>query len=492
MHRLSRIFSTVPHQFSSFPSYGDLLPIELWELVFAGLPDEDLLTAARVCCVWNDCCIPIFLLNKGVGLTSGDVCMGSDLLPILRLSRVSPQIHTLVCRPWGSFTVRDLKCVQYFVSRSRHIETVTLLFCCSFVDIHHVHNLPYSSVRDGLFGVLYAMAQKTQGLVVVVVNSEVHVVERRDLAQWLPSNRPDYFGILRKLPLVKKAQAVLAPGTRASQLPLPVGRLGKAPAFARLSELHTAEIRTVHPTSRPHSSFTLITLNKTQGALLLGGLSSAGTRVSAEHLNVCLPYIRMSSLESIEIAATLDHGAFTSFLEHHPGILTITLGPAQRPVFATDGSLTSAPIALSHLRRLVCKLHADDLVPLLNSFHPPPPLTTVVLNLSQPDALAFRRAMRRLSLHPTLLRLDLCFTATPGNGWPDTEDRLIGSVLYCVELLYIECSTAEDVRTILPWVASLPRLQSVHFFCRLGDSVRLLLIAEVRAALHWVPDIMVA
>ncbi|KAJ7624222.1 hypothetical protein DFH06DRAFT_754362 [Mycena polygramma] len=492
-HRLSRILSPAPHQLLSDTSYGDLLPLELWQLVFAVLTDEDLLTAARVCCVWNDCCIPIFLLSKNVALASGDVCMGSELLPVLRLSRVSPQIHTLTCRPLGSLTVRDLKCVQYFVSRSQHIEALTLSFCCNFVDIHHVHNLTFSSVRDGLFGVMYAMAQKTQGLVVVVVNSEIHVLEPRDLAQWLPSNRPDYLDTLRRLPLVKKVQAVLAPGTRAVHVRLPVGRLGKVPVFACLSELHAAEIRTVHPTSRPHPPFTLITLNKAkQGALLLGELSSAGTRVSAEHLNVCLPYIRLPVLERIEIAVTLDRSALTSFLEHHPGILSITLGRAQRPVFATGESLTSAPIAPPHLCRLVCKLQADDLVPLLNSFYPPPPLGIVVLNFPQADAFVFRRAMRRLSLQPTLLRLDLCFTATPGNGWPDAEDRLIGSVLYCVDWLYIECSTAEAVRAVLPWVASLPRLQSVHFFCRPGDSVRLLLMADVRAALPWVPDTMVS
>ncbi|KAJ6467671.1 hypothetical protein C8R47DRAFT_1056072 [Mycena vitilis] len=54
------------------------------------------------------------------------------------------------------------------------LESTTLLF--------HVHNLLYPSLRDGLCGVLYAMAQKTQGLVLVVVNSEIHVVERKDLA----------------------------------------------------------------------------------------------------------------------------------------------------------------------------------------------------------------------------------------------------------------------------------------------------------------------
>jgi hypothetical protein len=43
----------------------DLLPTEVWELVFEELPDESLLTAARACHAWNDGCILIYLQRGG-------------------------------------------------------------------------------------------------------------------------------------------------------------------------------------------------------------------------------------------------------------------------------------------------------------------------------------------------------------------------------------------------------------------------------------------
>ncbi|KAJ6537992.1 hypothetical protein B0H19DRAFT_1382599 [Mycena capillaripes] len=504
MHRLSRIFHTqrrlVPCLLSTNTSARDLLPMELWELVFESLLDEDLLVAARVCSAWNDRCVRMFLLRSGFSRlesTTG-LILDSHELPALQLSLIPLPLRTLACRPWGSVLMRDLRCIQDFVSRSRDIEQLNLTFCCNFTRIHVAHGLSCSAMRAEFCDVLRAMAQKTSGPLIMISNSEIYLVDHQDLAKWWPRQR-EYRSLsnLQRLPLIKKVRTVLTRRTPRSDFSLLVGQRGKKQAFVCLSSVHTVEMRSVHPGSSPQvlPPFTLLTFDeKTQYKLVIGWHSSADPWISSERLNTVLPYVHLPALETIRIGVVLDPMAFTQFLAAHDRIREIQLergAPAHVP--RADEMLTSAPVALPNLTRVLCTA-AADLALLLNSVHPPPNLTGVTIDFAcatPSDALAFKRALRRLSLHTgdVVLCLDLRTSACTGPGWPDSDDRLIASVLYCVGRLCIEFSAEDDVRSLLPWAACLSRLRSLHMVCRKTIRQTSSLLQEAKEALPWVSEV---
>lgn len=507
MHRLSRIFSirrrSVSRLLSIYNSPEESLPMELWELVFEALENESLLVAARVCCAWNDRCSRMFLLRSGLSqadLSTGNVNVDSYWLPALQFSRLP--LRTLTCRSWGWVLMRDLRCLKSFISQSRDLEQLNITFCCNFTRIHVTHDLPCSVMRAEFCDVLRAMAQKTSGPIIMILNSEIYLVDRRDLAKWWPKQR-DHPGIvvLQRLRLFKKARAALERRIRQPEFSLTVGKWGSGPTSVYPSSLYTVEIRTVHPESaaRLLPPFTLLTFDdKTQHKLLIGCRhSSSESWVSAETLDAILPYIHLPALEIIQIGVVPNSRAFTTFLAAHGRIREIEL-KRDAPAHAAraDAMLTDVPVTLPSLAR-ISFTSAADVAPLLNSVHPPPNLTTIAIVFARAtpsDALAFKRAMRRLSLHIGEERLCLELrTSGPscvGQEWPDAEDKLITSVLYCVSKLYIEFSTEDDVRSLLPWAACLPRLQSLGMCCptaTLGETS--ILLHEVKAALPWVPDI---
>ncbi|KAJ7652410.1 hypothetical protein DFH06DRAFT_1206066 [Mycena polygramma] len=501
MHPLRRILLTVRRhlalpRLTSSMSFQDPLPMELWELVFEALTDDALLIAAQVCCAWNERCTRRFLLNKGFPpekMMTGTVSMKSDVLPVLQISRIPPSIKSLVCKPRCRFVIRDLAYLQSFVSRSHHIENLTLSF--HEVLFNEYHHLSRSSVQDGLCRLIQTMAQKTAGPAVLIAYGDIFVVERRVLAKWVP--RRNCSSVLRRLPLVDKAQAVLAPESQDPQLSLLVGHSGKEPVFACLAH-YSVEMRSMHPPRGKLLPSTFISFDSPT-KLRLGHSTNARAGVSVEQLNAILPYIRLSALHTIEISVALDRAAFTQFLAHHPRIwdIEIIAGARMNP-FRVDQMLTVGPVPLPNLQYVICTSYAD-LVPLLNSFHPSPKLSAVVFwHTSTPsDSLAFRRALRRMSMHVAPLYLDLR-TVPPctEEGWPDTEDQQITGVLYCVDRLSLTFTRPEYVRATLSWVACLPRLLSLELRCHrrhygLEDWATLLL-EEVRAALPWVPEIVVS
>ncbi|KAJ7437929.1 hypothetical protein B0H11DRAFT_2294125 [Mycena galericulata] len=132
------------------------IPSELWELIF-----EELSGAMR-----RESSTEYFTGT----LSTGALSISSDLLPILQLSRLTPRLHTLVCRFWAFDVLRNLRSLRSFLLRSVEIQTLLISFYKDVVTAHENDTLfPYSqaTLLTELGSIFRAMAAKTSTPVVI-------------------------------------------------------------------------------------------------------------------------------------------------------------------------------------------------------------------------------------------------------------------------------------------------------------------------------------
>ncbi|KAJ6532624.1 hypothetical protein B0H19DRAFT_1188047 [Mycena capillaripes] len=475
MRRLSRRFPGVRRRTVPVPplssSFDQALPMELWELVFGQLSDNNLLLAARVCCAWNDRCITIRLLRSDISqpsLNTGTLSLHSDLLVALQLSRLTPRLHTLSCAFRGSWVLRDLKCLHAFIARSRSLQILELSFDSDLFTLqYHHHRSSRSAVLTHVCDIVRAMAQKTTGVIAVLAESYLYIVHSADLAEWRPRRT------------MHRVQFVI--------FALLVGRQGWRQKFIQLPRLLALEMRAVEP-EKP-SRFTLLTFDVgTMHSIHLGGSHDDDPWVTARQFSAVLPHISLPFLHTVGISIALEPAPFTQFLRNHPRIRTIELMTGHSQSRALP-MLTTHAVTHAGLTHFKCA-EPQALIPLLNTFHLSPKLRAISLSFTRStpsDVLEFKYAVRRLSLHCPPLRLELDAGWTAHGKQFDAEDRLIASCLYCVETLYIISGSTATTKSLLGWAACLPDLRSLELYCPNVEMPSFL--EEMRARLPWVADI---
>jgi hypothetical protein len=315
------------------------------------------------------------------------------------------------------------------------------------------------------------MARKTAGLVVVIICPHVYIVDWRDLAEWKMCchRRSDHPSVFQRLAFVNKTKELLECGTPHFHLSLLIGRRAWRTKFIELYRLQTVEVRAVpaNPEMDMLRPSTFVTFDERKTSRLHIGRGHSGqTWVTPRQFDAIIPHISLPGLEIIRIEGLLAPGAFTSFLANHPGISCIEFylqdGGSSVPLM-----LTTRTIQLPKLTHLQC-WHADNLVPLLNSFHLSPNLLNITLPFTSFAQGDLKRGLRRLSLHASPVRLT--FNLQPvleRTQHPpfDAEDRLTTSCLYCVQSLFILADTTVDVGALLAWAACLPKLRSLQIKC---------------------------
>ncbi|KAJ7441442.1 hypothetical protein B0H11DRAFT_2095928 [Mycena galericulata] len=422
------------------------IPPELWELVLEELCDESLLIAARVCSAFNDLCISIYLYRRDITrekLSTSSLVIPSDLLPVLQLWRLTPQLHTLVCRFWAFDVLRNLKSLRSFLLRSGEIQEISISFYGGVVTRHENDTIfPYSgaTLLTELGHVFRAMTATTATPVVIVFHSHIYLIGawRSRGSRHFPNRGPASW--------LEKAR-------------FSIKAVNGHPTLCRF--VINGDIMGIH--RKPVASgmahpFTLITINKeTERTLTLGDSIYSRMAASGSELAYIIPHITLPSLETLRIQDDIDPMVFTEFLVRHPEI--VCLGYEHSSV--CSGKITTHPLALPRLEKLDC----DD----PSHFGP-------LLDASIPVG-ALKRELRRLSLVPISINLRMYIWdigTEPCEPISDDEANIVGC-LYGVSAMYINAYSISD------------RVQ-ISILIHKGDDPEVQeLVEQARDTLPWVP-----
>ncbi|KAJ7448378.1 hypothetical protein FB451DRAFT_1289155 [Mycena latifolia] len=494
------------------------LPLEVWELVLEELGDEGLVVAARVCRAFNDLCIAICLTRNEISAKSFDggiLNIHSRILYVLQLSRLTPQIHTLVCHFWIFRVLRNMKFLRHFVVRSHEIKELQLSFAGNLINTHKIDtSFPYSqqALLTEFCNVLRAMAAKTRGPVVVVIASHIYRLRSRDLANWGLRYFKYWSHPFGYVAWIDRIRYALKPEVTEPNLLMLVSPTHRGRRKFRCTEkLQSVNVRAIPAASDRTESFTFMTFTTDTETFLEFGTpwwSSSPGVVPGSQLTSIIPHITMTSLRNLRINEDVDPKALGEFLARHHSIRHIDYGATESPgarwpnVKRSDGSvscrlLTSFPLALPCLTSLSCRDPAQ-IIPLLDSFDLSPQLSSIKIGLERqsPDSVsALKRAFRRLSLRTAPLSFTISAWRASEHPWEpiSEEERQITGCVYCIHDVYIYARDTADAQLFIPWLGMLPALSrlvlSIYALWRDDGAARPALLQEFRAALPWVPEI---
>ncbi|KAJ7852742.1 hypothetical protein B0H13DRAFT_2284257 [Mycena leptocephala] len=188
MHRLTRL---VPKRWwwylrtRSTPGRviaEDLLPTEVWELVFEELPDESLLTAARFCHAWNDGSGRHTMTLASV---RRDFYPFGFPRPIPSALHALPQLRSLACEFRGFRVPCDMKYLHALIAKCGQLQQLSLSWDWNGISPAQ-RTESWDSMARILCNILRKMVQKTRWPLVVIVDARTFIVDRRALAQWGP------------------------------------------------------------------------------------------------------------------------------------------------------------------------------------------------------------------------------------------------------------------------------------------------------------------
>ncbi|KAJ7484933.1 hypothetical protein B0H11DRAFT_2192881 [Mycena galericulata] len=373
----------------SHPSF----PLEIWELVFEDLADETLLIAAR-------------------------------------LSRLTPPIHTLVCRLAGSNLLRDLIFLRELIGRSPELHDLSLALP---EGLSTWNTQAFAEV----IGILYAMASQR--------SAKGFIIDRGDI----------YSG---------------PPPTRASWMDTVWNLFGLLWGHGwRMTDFVNGPIFTMHclwVDSGTREPFLLITTNSNyQSKLVVGRISSwEPAKPSALELAYIIPQINFPRLEFLTIREPVDENIFRDFLLRHATIWEIEY---ENPPLSDPPKILSHPLSLPFLTHIRCS-EMSHLGPILDALGLSPQLRSIKIPIrrqSAQDVAILQRGFRRLCLIPTTITLTLDVRGASRRRWQaisDAEGQILGC-LYPVSRLWIQAHSIPDVRLMIPWLAMLPRLNRVDF-----------------------------
>ncbi|KAJ7455757.1 hypothetical protein FB451DRAFT_638354 [Mycena latifolia] len=444
------------------------LPLEVWELVFEQLSDEGLKTAACVCSAFNDRCIVLYLGRHDIHpdtLATGALRIHSPLLSVLQLSRLAPQIHTLVCRFWAFRVLRDMKLLRDFIRRSHSIKELHLSFADDLLHAYTIDTIfPYSphTLATEFCDVIRAMVAKTVAPVVVIIAGHIYRVRPSDLERWGFRYFFPWTLCLAHIAWVDRAWYALHPEHAEPHILLPVW----SEKGIRCPEaLGSVSVRCVPTAAGP---LTLITFEKDAALSLTLGPSLYDDAIPSAELSIILPFITLTSLRNLYIEEDVDRAALHEFLLRHPTIASIWHEAKETDRNLSQGGLlTSSPLVLPSLADIAC-VDIDQLIPLLNSFGLSPRLAWIGIRLSRdtaPQVAALKRGLRRLSLHttPTELHISPSRDESGGQLPIDIEERQILGCLYCVRWVHMCVYNVSGVQSLIPWLAMLPALARLKF-----------------------------
>ncbi|KAJ7434050.1 hypothetical protein B0H11DRAFT_2119601, partial [Mycena galericulata] len=486
-HSLGRRLSSLARRHRPGVPPETLLPVELWDYVFHELPDYPLLTISGTCRTFNALCMPIFLLRKGIpsdSLAAGDLAILPHLITALQLSFYTPPIQSLSCQFWAFRTYEHLRSLRNLIYRSSSIKKLELLFD-GFLSVTSTTVMlgQYSAraTMDLFRDIAYAMSARFSGPVVIVGPHDIFTCHPRDVRRWKIYNFHFSGGFGNYISSAFKSTQSIFTTVR-----LHNGATAKVHPLGSILSAHIYEIPSI--TKRPDASSTLIVLNHQHiTSIVLGDPDHAQTTLDfGDELSVILPCITLPALDSVTLNTdNVDAVILSQFLARHRTLLSVAHGAGQ--VKNSTEALISPAVALPELNRVNATVPMN-MIRLLDAFEASPKLSNLGFHYdrsSPQDTAALKTLFRRISRRPKDTYLQLVLP--PGTTKPmDEEERAIAGSLNCIRSVQIACLRLETAANILPWLALLPRLQSVdlRFLLARVDAVeKTVFISEVMAAL---------
>ncbi|KAJ7689205.1 hypothetical protein B0H17DRAFT_1180377 [Mycena rosella] len=354
----------------------------------------------------------------------------------LRFSRLTPQIHTLVCSFWPFRVLRDMKYLGDFIRRLDGIQELHLYFSGNLLNSHTIGTIfPYSQhdLLTEFFDVIRAVVRKLGAPVVVLIGGNIYRARPRDRADWGLRYSLYWEHLFGKVGWVDKARFLLT---------------NKGDPYLFLPEieytrpLHSVNVRAIPPTLAANKSFTFMTLETDTTTTLAFGPTRyfSVAAIPGPELATIIPHITLPSLRTLNINQDVDPTVLHDFLCRHFTIVSIDYRVEETqgvPAAHADTEqnnpllqriLTGAPLALPSLSRLSCSEPAQ-MITLLDTFGWSPYLSSIDLDFSRESAAqvaSLKRALRRLSLHLALVSFHLCTKYKSQEQWLiDDEERHI-------------------------------------------------------------------
>ncbi|KAJ6567939.1 hypothetical protein DFH09DRAFT_1313936 [Mycena vulgaris] len=479
-----------------------LLPLELWELILNELPDQSLLIAARVCRAFNDRCIVLYFARHEIpvqSLTGDFLKIDAHLLRALQVQRLRPRLSTLICRFWPFYVLRDMKLLLELIKKSPGLAELRLSFSEDLLTAHTLDTIfPYSqhTLVDAFCDVIRAMAAKTEAPVVLIVFGRIYYLRPRDLARWGLRYFSPGKHLFGQVAWIDRAHFRRKGTGTQPYMFLPIPSSGSHLKFERMLSVHSVNVHAIAAAPKGIGPLTLISFavaTQTPSSLFCNG------PVPGSQLTRILPLLTLPSLRTLALNADVDPAVLGQFLIRHPTITVIQYAPRGRlaggapPEPVGYRIFTEQPMALPALTTLSSS-DAAKIIPLLNTFWLSPRLSTIDIGFERdtPTCIAsLKRGLRRLSLHPRPVCLRICKWRADALAI-DAEERQIVGCLYAVDSMHVDARGAAELLALLPWVEMLPALRRLEVMIYVDEQARRVsLLPEVRAALPWVPDVMI-
>ncbi|KAJ7146997.1 hypothetical protein C8R44DRAFT_758562 [Mycena epipterygia] len=460
----ARLASALMYRRRTGVSPDALLPIELWDCIFRELPDDPLLRISATCRAFNDLCMPIYLLRRGIpshSLAAGDLAIQSSLIKALQLSFYIPPIKCLSCQFYGLSVYEHMSSLRNLILRSPSIRRLELIFLEDLSTAHlngPLSPMPRKAVMNLFRDILYAVSERFKGPAVIVGWQDIFTCRPRDIRRW-KIHEFHFSGGLRNY----IRSAFQTPHPVRTTIRLHNGASANVFPIRSIISAHIYDIPSI--TRRPSASSTLIVLNHEHITSLVLGYTEHSYRhsIAGDELSVVLPCITLPALYSIALNTdSIDPVILSQFLTRHKALLSLEYDAVGTQTHT--GALITPAIALPLLNRINAT-DAASLVRLLDAFDTSPKLSNIgfCYDRSSPENIAaLNGLLRRLALRPKVTQLQLVLTTT--NAQPlDEEERAIASSLECVRSVHMNCLRRETAQNILPWLALLPRLERVDF-----------------------------
>ncbi|KAJ7748078.1 hypothetical protein B0H16DRAFT_1888547 [Mycena metata] len=444
------------------------LPMELWDIIIREIADEDVLRMSAVCSAFNAFAISEYLARNNISPAAKEISGPAYLIHPLQLSCVPLLVEHLVCH-FRHFDVRrDLSSLQQFVPRAQSLRSLKLSFGGSLLRAHQNDRIPVEYSSRELMGtfcrVLFGMARKAAGPVVVVGQFGMFMCRAEEIAGW----RLD---ALQFNPVSERnALTTRIRGTSTTITLRTTMRIADTPpreVFMRAEVLNDLRTVNVWVHDAPGVTYTMLVFNISDIKLL----DLADSTIPDEQLTAVLRDLTLPSLRILNISrSSVDPTALGGFLARHPKLQEFT-SLAPKP----SSPLISSPLAHPQLSRIEAT-GTDNICLAMDALHFSPLLCTFVFTLTHDAANSLNNlspAFRLLSQRSLNAHLKLTIFESPDNPSSmdeplfDDEAAPIARALHCVYSVVISCSSTDVGIRTLPWLILLPNLLRVKFLLKL-------------------------
>ncbi|KAJ6448631.1 hypothetical protein C8R45DRAFT_1084445 [Mycena sanguinolenta] len=452
-------------------SPGDILPLELWELIFRHIEcDPELLCLARVCRTFNAVSIRLLLARHGQGqdvFDRTDLQLSVHTLPGLYLSlRSFSATRVVTCSLDGVETWRNIHLLDALLTRVPNLRRLDLEFDHDLLDGLAGMNRAF---RDMVASVVH----RTTGPVFIFLKHEIYSCWPRDVDVWDPqqslSTSPGPDRGTKTGGWLKRVRR------RFSRKPVPAA--GKILLHARdirhmknLFSLRAVSIQLVEGNKHRPCAILILDPGKVNTICLD---RSYRADIPAVDLDGALVHVALPSLRRVIIRTDkADPTALRTFLANHPLVSDITYNVSDEVPTSTH-KLIDPPLAHPTLALLHSATNALGSASLLSGLQDSPNLYE--FGFSFPAMLESERLallledLRLVAVRTRATKLTLGIwrrqhPAQPAKFWASGEDaREVARAMHAVHVYLVKTSTIRHAQEMIPWLAQLPSAAEIHF-----------------------------